>query len=68
MTSTTPSYKPLVEACTDHGIGRTTAFALAKTGKLKTFLIGSRRYVWLESLATLPERVAPPPVVERGEK
>lgn len=53
-----PAYRPLVEACTEHGISRTVAFELARAGKLDTFTIGTRRYVYLESLRTLPERLA----------
>ena len=57
-TEATPTYRPLVPACAEHGIGRSTAFELARTGLLQTFTIGTRRYVWLESLRTLPERLA----------
>ena len=53
-----PSFRPLVEACAEHGISRTVAFELARTGKLDTFTIGVRRYVYAESLRTLPERLA----------
>lgn len=53
-----PTYSPLVKACLAHGIGRNTAFELARSGKLETFRIGSRRFVYTESLRTLPERLA----------
>jgi hypothetical protein len=53
-----PQYRPLVGACADHGISRTVAFDLVRKGLLETFSIGTRRYVWLESLRTLPERLA----------
>lgn len=55
---TEPLYRPLVEACRDHGISRTVAFELARKGLLETFTIGVRRYVYLASLKTLPERLA----------
>jgi len=58
MESNTPSYRPLVPACADHGISRTVAFELARNGLLETFTIGARRYVRLESLRTLPDRLA----------
>lgn len=54
----TPTYRPLVPACADHGISRSVAFELARKGLLDTFTIGARRYVRLESLRTLPERLA----------
>lgn len=54
----TPNYRPLVSACAEYGIGRTTAFSLARRGLLKTATIGKRRYVYLDSLRTLPERLA----------
>lgn len=52
------AFAPLVETCRDHGISRTVAFELAANGTLQTFTIGRRRYVKLESLRTLPERLA----------
>lgn len=56
--SNSPTYRPLVTACAEHGISRTVAFELARQGKLDTFTIGARRYVYLDSLRTLPERLA----------
>lgn len=58
MSTSEPAYRPLVEACGEHGISRTVAFELARTGQLQTFTIGTRRYVLLQSLRTLPERLA----------
>ena len=58
MDTPTPAYRPLVEACSDHGISRTVAFELARKGLLETFTIGARRYVRLDSLRSLPERLA----------
>ena len=52
-----PSYLPLVTGCGGHGISRSVAFELARKGLLATFLIGTRRYVYMESLRTLPERL-----------
>ena len=54
---TTPTYGALVKRCAAHDISRSVAFELVRTGKLQTFTIGTRRYVWLESLRTLPERL-----------
>lgn len=53
-----PTYQPLVPGCRAFGIARSKAFELAKSGKLETFKIGARRYVYLDSLRTLPERLA----------
>lgn len=58
MGTSEPTYRPLVEACGEHGISRTVAFDLARKGLLSTFTIGARRYVRLESLRTLPDRLA----------
>lgn len=52
-----PTFAPLVPACAAFGIGRTKAFELAQAGVIETFLIGTRRYVVLESLRTLPHRL-----------
>lgn len=57
-TETTPTYRPMVTACAEYGICRSVAFKLAASGKLQTFTIGTRRYVYLDSLRTLPERLA----------
>ncbi|GAB3345843.1 hypothetical protein GCM10027359_29600 [Marilutibacter aestuarii] len=60
-----PTYRPLVPACADHGISRSVAFELARNGQLDTFTIGTRRYVYLDSLRTLPERLARTEVAAR---
>jgi hypothetical protein len=52
-----PTYLPLVTACANRGVSRTVAFELARKGLLETFTIGKRRYVYLDSLRTLPERL-----------
>jgi hypothetical protein len=43
----------LVTECARRGIGRTTAFRLAREKKVATFLIGRRRYVTIASLNAL---------------
>lgn len=53
----TPAYRPFVDACREHGISRTVAYELANAGKIETFLLGTRRYVIMESLRTLPDRL-----------
>lgn len=53
-----PSYFPLVPACKAHGISRASAYRFVQSGHLETFLLGSRRMVWMESLRTLPDRIA----------
>jgi hypothetical protein len=58
MLDISPTYAPLVPACKAHGIGRSTAFELARNGDLRVHKIGSRTFVDLESLRTLPERLA----------
>jgi hypothetical protein len=51
-------YAPLVSTCRAFGIGRTRAFAYAKSGLLKTVQIGTTRMVYVDSVRTLPERLA----------
>lgn len=58
MDTSKPTFKPLVTACQEHGICRSVAFELSRTGMLETFTIGTRRYVYLDSLRSLPERLA----------
>lgn len=54
----TPTFAPLVDACKAHGISRTVAFDLAKKNLIEHFTIGTRRYVYLDSIKSLPERLA----------
>lgn len=56
-TAKQPAYGPLVETCLDHGISRSVAYELARDGLLETFKIGARRYVMLESLRELPQKL-----------
>lgn len=51
-------YRALVPECARHDIGKTTAYELVKEGLLETFAIGRKRYVYLDSLASLPQRLA----------
>lgn len=51
------AYGPLVDVCKAHGISRAKAFNYAREGLLETFLIGNRRYVYVKSVHTLPERL-----------
>lgn len=53
-----PAYGSLVAVCAAHDISRSVAFELARKGLLDTFTIGARRYVYTESVRTLPERLA----------
>ena len=56
-TKTEAAYGTLVEVCAAHGISRTVAFELSDKKLLDTFKIGVRRYVYLESVRTLPQRL-----------
>lgn len=52
------TYGGLVEVCAAYGIGRSVAFELSRTGLLDVFRIGRRRMVYIDSVRTLPERLA----------
>lgn len=52
-----PAFRPFVETCQEHGISRTAAYRYADRGLIETFTLGRRRYVVMESLRTLPERM-----------
>lgn len=52
------AFGPLVDECNARGIGRTVAFELARDGWIETFNIGRRRYVKIDSLDSLPDRLA----------
>lgn len=50
-------FAPFPAACIDRGIGKTVAYDLLNGGFLDTFKIGRRRYVYLDSLLTIAEKV-----------
>jgi hypothetical protein len=52
-----PTYGLLTEVCLAFGIARTQAFAYARSGELDTFYMNGRRYVYLDSVKSLPERI-----------
>lgn len=51
-------YRPFIPECTKRGIGKTKAYELADAGLLDTFLIGKKRFIYLDSIAALPGRLA----------
>ena len=51
-------YGPLIPECSKRGIGRTVAYDLINAGLLETFTIGRKRFVYLDSLMALPDRIA----------
>lgn len=53
-----PPFGPLVPICAAHGIRRSRAFELVKQGLLDTFVIGRSRFVYIDSVKRLPERLA----------
>lgn len=53
-----PPYGPFVPTCERYGIGRSKSFQFVQEGLLDTFLIGRRRFVYFDSLDTLPQRLA----------
>lgn len=50
-------FAPFPAACIERGISKTVAYDLLNGGLLDTFKIGRRRYVYLDSLLTVAERV-----------
>lgn len=50
-------FAPLVKACAAQGISRSRAYKLMQQGMLTTFSINSSRYVMMDSLRSLPERL-----------
>ena len=51
-------FAPFVPACQAHGIPKATAYELLADGLLDSFLIRRRRFIRLESLRSLPDRLA----------
>lgn len=50
-------FGPFIPECNKKGVGKTKAYELANAGLLETFQIGSKRYIYLDSLLTLPQRL-----------
>lgn len=59
MASTTEQrdFRPFIPECTKRGIGKTKAYELANAGLLDVFKIGTRTFVYLDSLLTMPQRL-----------
>jgi len=57
MFNTSREFGPFIPECRKRGLSKTVAYELLKGGLLETFTLGSRRYVYLDSLLTLPQRV-----------
>lgn len=51
-------FAPFPQALIERGIGKTVSYELLDDGEIETFCIGRRRYVYLDSLLTLGERLA----------
>jgi hypothetical protein len=51
-------FRPFIPECTKRGIGKTKAYELANAGLIETFTLGTKRYVYLDSLLSLPHRLA----------
>ena len=56
-TNIEPNYGILQDVCKLFGISRTQAFAYSKAGLLDTFLMNNRRYVYIDSVRSLPVRL-----------
>lgn len=50
-------FRPFIPECAKRGLGKTKAYELANAGLIDTFTIGTKRYVLLDSLLTLPQRL-----------
>ena len=55
--ATNRDFRPFIPECSRRGLGKTKAYELARDGLLETFTIGCKRYVIIESLDTLPQRL-----------
>ena len=53
-------FRPFIPECAKVGLGRSKSYELAKAGLLETVTIGTRRFVYLDSLYSLPQRLNAP--------
>ena len=49
-------FGPFIPECAKRGIGKTKAYELANADLLETFQIGASRFVYMDSLLSLPAR------------
>jgi hypothetical protein len=59
-------FGPLVPECVKRGIGKTRAWELARDGLIETFHIGAKRFVYIDSLLSLPQRLNHTPVAKKA--
>lgn len=50
-------YRPFIPECELRGIRKTKAYELANAGLLEVFNIGTRKFIYLDSLLSLPQRL-----------
>lgn len=50
-------YGPFLAECAKRGLAKTKSYQLANDGLLETFHIGSKRFVYLDSLLALPNKL-----------
>ncbi len=50
-------YRPFIPECEKRGIRKTKAYELANAGLLEVFNIGTRKFIFLDSLLSLPQRL-----------
>src|SRR3546814_7971195 len=51
-------FRPFIPECAKRGIGKTKAYELDDAGLLETFTIGTKRYVYLDSLLRSEEHTS----------
>lgn len=57
ITSEQREFRPFIPECRKRGIGKTKAYELANAGLLEVFNIGTRKFIYLDSLLSLPRRL-----------
>lgn len=50
-------FRPFIPECEKRGIRKTKAYELANAGLLEVFSIGTRRFIYVDSLLSLPQRL-----------
>ena len=57
-TSEQRDFGPFIPECAKRGLGKTKSYQLANAGMLEVFKIGAKTYVYMDSLLSLPKRLA----------
>jgi hypothetical protein len=58
QSATGRAFARFIPVMREHGFGRSKAYELANDGLIETFKIGKAKFVYIDSVRSLPQRIA----------